>query len=222
MSNAKPKRARFTVRASLGLWTRRLAVRERLLKHARLRHEIHPTKATAANLEKRKGQVQKAREMVKRRDLQVNPLRVRALREARELVGVMEQGGNNQGRRVMEIIRANGGTGPEPWCGDFVAYCYRRAGSKAVDRRWASVYFLGTLRLVVKTKSPLPGDIVRYSFSHTGLFVRWTNRGRGEFEAVEGNTGATGAVSDSATGGDGVYLKRRNLSQVDDFRRVRI
>lgn len=222
MSKAKPKRARFTLRASLALWTRRLAVRERLLKYARTRHEIHPTKATAANLEKRKAQVKTARDMIKRRDAQVNPLRIRALAEARKLIGVMEEGGNNRGRKVMEIIRANGGTGPEPWCGDFVAYCYRRAGSRAVDRRWASVYLLGTLRLVVKTKSPLPGDIVRYSFSHTGMFVRWTNRARGEFEAIEGNTGATGAVSDSKTGGDGVYLKRRSLSQVDDFRRVRI
>ena len=57
----------------------------------------------------------------------------------------MERGGNNQGERVMELIRANGGTGPEPWCGDFVAWCYRTAGSRAVTRSWAAVRLLGTL-----------------------------------------------------------------------------
>src|SRR4051812_10872195 len=57
-------------------------------------------------------------------------LRIRAFKVAESLVGVVEQGGNNTGPQVTRIIRENGGTYPEPWCGDFVAYCYRHAGSK--------------------------------------------------------------------------------------------
>jgi hypothetical protein len=73
------------------------------------------------------------------------PLREKALAEVLKLVGVMEVGGNNMGARVLEIIRANGGTGPESWCGDTVAWAYRHAGSKVVQRGWAAVRFLGFL-----------------------------------------------------------------------------
>lgn len=146
------------------------------------------------------------------------PLRERAYRVAASLVGVMEQGGNNRGPVVSKIIRENGGMVGEPWCGDFDAYCYRHAGSKAVNRSWAAVVLLGRVAGVVRTSKPQRGDIVRFNFDHTGLFVKWV--GNGYFETIEGNTGATGAVSDSKTGGDGVYRKRRHVSQVTDFRRV--
>jgi hypothetical protein len=150
-------------------------------------------------------------------------LRQRALDEAKQLIGVMEQGGNNQGKKVMEIIRANGGTGPEAWCGDFVAYCYRKAGSATVTRPWAAVRFLGRLtgQRIIK-RAPKPGDIVVFKFDHTGLLVKQykTITGKRKILTIEGNTGASGAVSDSKTGGDGIYLKRRDLSQVKHFVRV--
>lgn len=149
-----------------------------------------------------------------------SPLRLRAFREAEALVGVMEQGGNNQGPVVSQIIRDNGGAVGEPWCGDFVAFVYRKAGSRAVTRAWASVWYLafGGLAGLGVVKSPKRGDIVTFNFSHTGLFDRWTSGGN--FLTIEGNTGASGAVSDSATGGDGVYRKQRHVSQVDRFVRV--
>jgi len=134
------------------------------------------------------------------------------------LVGVMEVGGNNAGSKVTEIIRANGGTGPEPWCGDFVAYCYRLSGSKAVTRNWAAVRLLRGTTGVTATRKPRRGDLVRYTFDHVGMFVR--DRGDGTIETIEGNTGATGAVSDSRTGGDGVYRKVRPKSLVKDYLRV--
>lgn len=145
-------------------------------------------------------------------------LQERALKEANELVGVMESGGNNQGPKVMEIIRANGGTGPEPWCGDFVAWCYRRAGSVSVTRSWAAVRFLGKLTGQSVVAKPKPGDIVCFTFDHTGLFVRHDTPG--VIVTIEGNTGASGAVSDSATGGDGVYVKRRATNLVSRYVRV--
>lgn len=129
----------------------------------------------------------------------------------------MEQGGNNVGPKVSQIIRANSGTPGEAWCGDFVAYCYRHAGSKAVQRGWAAVRLLGGLGGQRRVSDPRPGDIVTYSFSHTGLFVR---RIPGGIEAIEGNTGRTGAVSDSKTGGDGVYVKHRSNGLVKSYVRV--
>jgi hypothetical protein len=50
------------------------------------------------------------------------------------------------------------------------------------------------------------------------MFVR--DRGDGTIETIEGNTGASGAVSDSRTGGDGVYRKVRPKSLVKDYLRV--
>lgn len=167
---------------------------------------------------RREEQVSVARRVVKRH--KVEPLRLRAYKVAEGLIGTMELGGNNRGEKVMAIIKANGGTGPEPWCGDFQAWCYRLAGSKAVNRSWASVYLLGRLAGVTKVANPLRGDLVRFNFSHVGMFDSWIDRKAGRFLTIEGNTGATGAVSDSLTGGDGVYRKERQTSLVTDYRRV--
>lgn len=150
------------------------------------------------------------------------PLRERAYAQAVKLIGVMEQGGNNQGPKVTEIIRANGGPGPEPWCGDFMAYVYRKAGSKSVTRAWAAVRLYLPMTGLSRTSSPQRGDIVRFNFpgsplAHVGMFVK---RVPGGIETIEGNTGRSGAVSDSATGGDGVYRKVRPTSQVADYIRV--
>lgn len=141
-----------------------------------------------------------------------------AVQEAEKLLGVMEEGGNNAGRRVSEIIISNGGAVGEPWCGDFVAYCYRNAGSKAVTRSWASVYFLGTgLAGLKRISTPEYGCLVRFTFDHVGIFLR--DLGNGEIETIEGNTGPVGAVSDG-DGGDGVYRKRRSKSLVNDYIKV--
>lgn len=167
-------------------------------------------------------------------------LRLRALEEMGKLVGVMEVGGNNRGPVVSKIIEENGGTGPEPWCGDTVAYAYRKAGSKVVQRAWAAVVNLGFLSgmRILKTKlSALAGDILVFEFNgdgvpdHTGLLRYWLRYVNGipvkcpAREAThaatrEGNTGARGAVSDSTTGGDGVYDKIRELAQIQRAVRV--
>jgi hypothetical protein len=161
------------------------------------------------------GQLKRARE---RREQHFGDLGTRALKVAAGLVGVMEEGGNNTGKMVLKIIRANGGTGPEAWCGDFVAYCYRQAGSVGVERLWCSVSQVSKDPDVHKVTQPKPGDLVRFTFDHIGLFVR--NVGSSQIETIEGNTGRNGAVSDSKTGGDGVYRKRRAKKLVADYLRV--
>jgi len=152
--------------------------------------------------------------LIKRR----TPLRVKAFEHAEALIGVMEQGGNNAGPIVAKIIQANGGLVGEPWCGDFVAYCYRLAGSKSVTRSWAAVRLISLVAGVRGTSNPRKGDLVRFTFDHVGLFEK--DNGDGTITTVEGNTGASGAVSDSATGGDGVYRKIREKSLVNDYLRV--
>ena len=208
------------LRASRALWLRRERYRYR--KWVFYRDKSKRPIAERTELRRKWWRLyEQARRMRVRRDRQIaakTPLRVKALAEAKKLIGVMEVGGNNMGAKVLEIIRANGGTGPEPWCGDFVAWCYRRAGSKVVQRAWAAVRYLGFLTGMKIVKTPLPGDIVCFTFDHTGIYVR--DLGGGQIETVEGNTGRTGAVSDSATGGDGVYLKRRPKSQVSRYVRV--
>ena len=204
-------------KSSRALWTRRLAYR--LVRLAAARRSGN--KRRIAHWQ---SQVAHARAMIRRRDEQIakrqaaRPLRAKALDEAEKLLGVVEQGGNNRGPEVARIIRANGGIVGEPWCGDFVAYCYRRAGSNAVTRAWASVYFLGVVSGLRNTTDPRPGDVVRFNFDHTGLFVRHVRPG--VIETIEGNTGKRGAVSDSKTGGDGVYRKERPVYQVANYRRV--
>ena len=156
-------------------------------------------------------------------------LRLRAYAEAKRMLDkdVRESGGNNRGRLVMEIIKANNGPGPEPWCGDFMAWCYRKAGSKAITRAWASVRAVGGLAGVKRVKSPLKGNLVRFNFDHIGMFVCWCDASGRQVEmekathikSIEGNTARGGAVAvnDSAGGGDGVYLKLRQRHLVSDF-----
>lgn len=145
-------------------------------------------------------------------------LRDRAYREAVRLIGVMEQGGNNRGRQVEQIIREGGGVAGQAWCGWFMAAVYRRAGSKAIEWRWGAVRLMALVSGVKPTSSPQRGDIVRFTFDHTGMFVR--DLGNGSIETIEGNTGQSGAVSDSRTGGDGVYRKIRSKRLVSDYLQV--
>jgi hypothetical protein len=219
----------MSLKASLSLWRRRLAYRQKKVDTVRASaKKKHPgskrvvvTGPEAKRIRKWERLRDEAKKMVELREKQIKahrPLREKALSEMLKLVGIMEQGGNNMGREVLKIIRANGGNGPEPWCGDTVAYAYRRAGSKVVQRGWAAVRLLGFLTGMRIVTLPAPGDIVVYNFDHTGVFRRWL--GGGFFEAVEGNTGRSGAVSDSATGGDGVYIKKRHISQVTRWVRV--
>lgn len=155
-------------------------------------------------------------------------LRLRALRRMLDWqrADVRESGGNNRGAKVEAIIKRAGGTPGEPWCGDAVAAAYLDAGinAKYVTRAWAYVPTLA--RVLTAVRNPRPGHVVIFDFQndgvadHTGLFLRWTNRKKGLFQAVEGNTRPGTATSD-AGGGEGVHIRDRHTSQVAGFRRIR-
>lgn len=202
---------RKALQASLRLWQRRHKYRQRKLDLAHKRND-------QVAIDKWHSLLVKAGKMMARRRAQLTPdppLRLRAYAVAESLIGVMEQGGNNSGPMVSRIIRENGGTGPEAWCGDTQAYCYRHAGSHSVSRPWASVRLLGQLIGIKRTTNPLRGNLVRFTFDHVGMFDK--DNGNGTITTIEGNTGASGAVSDSSTGGDGVYRKIRDKSLVQDY-----
>lgn len=202
------------LRVSLRLWTRRHAFRQRRLDRAHAANDVQ-------RIAHWHGLLAEAGAMMNRRRRQLaalRPLRLRAFDVAESLVGVMEQGANNAGPMVSKIIAANGGMGPEAWCGDFAAYAYRLAGSKAVTRAWASVRLIGLLAGVRPLLRPSTGDLVRFRFDHVGVFAR--DLGDGTIETIEGNTGSSGAVSDSITGGDGVYRKIRSKDLVSDYLRI--
>lgn len=156
-------------------------------------------------------------------------LRKKALRHAKFHVGDMEQGGNNRGEKIERIIRYAKGDVPEAWCVDFVIWNYGHAGSTVVRPGFTrAVRFMFPVRGVEQVSQPHSGNIVRYTFDHTGLFWYPCNvlgqrrlwRFATHIKTIEGNTGASGAVSDSTTGGDGVYVKIRHKSLVRDYLRV--
>lgn len=201
------------LQASLAYWRRVHRWNERKRASARKRGDGQ----AAYKYGKRLG---KAVDMIGLRKKQlaaIVPLREKAYHEAVKYIGVMEQGGNNRGPAVEKLIAEGGGRAGDSWCGWFMAAVYKKAGSKSVVWQWGAVRLLYPLVGIKRVKTPERGDLVRFKFDHVGMFV--DDHGQ-EIETIEGNTGATGAVSDSKTGGDGVYRKVRSKSLVKDYLRV--
>ena len=176
-----------------------------------------PKKRTAAQLELAKAN-QAWRQKLKQHHTENGSIRERAWREARRLndLNIREVGGNNRGEWVLKIITANAGKGAEEWCGDFVAWCYRKAGSKSVNRNWAGVRLYLPMTGLKATKTPMKGDIVRFPWSHIGIFGSWCDangnpvKGQGShFRTIEGNT--------TGSGGPGVHMKLHPRADAQDF-----
>ena len=115
-----------------------------------------------------------------------------------------------------------------PWCAMFTSWCYVAAGSSAMyrGRRYAYVPYIKAATYdpksgLTRTADPQPGDLVLFDWGrdgiedHIGLFIRWTNKAAGEFEAVEGNT----SYGNDSNGG-AVMRRKRNKSTVDAFVKV--
>lgn len=196
-----------------------MTIRERLVKRlaerrARRDEAVAKRKTWLERLKRRQAKVDHTKERLE--SLPPDPLRLGALLEAAKLVGVSEAGGNNRGPMVEKIIHYALGVVPEPWCVDFVIWAYGHAGSKIVKPGYPRAVRFMVVKGVVPTTAPRPGDIVRYTFDHTGLFVRDLGT---SIETIEGNTGTGGAVSDGSSG-DGVHRRVRAKSLVRDYLRV--
>ncbi len=166
----------------------------------------------------------KAKYQAEKRALR-RPLRLKAYDEAMKLEGLEESGGNNRGPDLDPVIREGGGIPGQAWCGWAMAYCYKRAGSILVTWKWGAVRLVAQVAGIIATIHPLCGHLVRFTFDHIGMFICWCDeygnrvpkRKATHIKSAEGNTGDTGAVSDSKSGGDGFKIKIRPRYQVRDF-----
>jgi hypothetical protein len=144
-------------------------------------------------------------------------IKAQALKIALNMVGIEESPANSN--RVMFSLwyRLIG-----PWCAMFLTYCYVTAGDRKVFLRglrsawayWAeNMARQGSYGLRL-THDPEPGDIVVYHHNegHTGMFYRWTDRSKGRFQAVEGNTSES-----SDDNGGKVMIRDRYIGWVPTY-----
>lgn len=147
---------------------------------------------------------------------------------AESQIGQREEGGNNRGPAVVKYQTATWlPPGPWKWCAAFVCWCvFQAIQAQGLKPRWprprtAGAYDLEawaagkygktlgawqviTPRLDRPETWPRRGDIVTFTWSHTGIVRRYEPASRRVF-TVEGNAGLE-SVSDSLTG-DGVTAK---------------
>jgi hypothetical protein len=144
-----------------------------------------------------------------------------ALQHALKEVGVREHGANNHGQRVEWYQKWDSLPGEGyAWCNSFVDAMFAAAGRPLVELARSAGVSL-TLDLARKhhweVLRPQRADLVVFRFSHIGFVYA----AKGDYLiTVEGNTGPTGAVSDSKGGGDGVYVKRRHRTLALAYIRV--
>lgn len=178
----------------------------------------------------------KTRRAARLKASQEKPLRVKAYLRAKAELGTKE---NPPGTNQVKYNRWYYGntTTKGPWCAVFVTWAYVLAGSKRAflkGRRFAYTPYMvqdardrdWTLRILSKDEVK-QGDIVMFDWGgggmgkspyltdHTGLFEKWTNKTRGEFTTIEGNT----AVGNDSNGGQ-VMRRNRTVKQVSAFIRA--
>jgi len=156
------------------------------------------------------------------------PMRLLAWEIAGRCVGIREVG-HNGGADVDRIIDYAQGDRGEPYCVDGVIWCYGHAGSQVVKPGYPRAVRLMLVAGVRRTSGPQTGDIVRFTFDHTGLFGYWARLVAGRYVKCpkalathivtrEFNTSGAGALSSDANDGtDGVHAKVRHRSLVADY-----
>lgn len=139
-----------------------------------------------------------------------------ALRIARALEGVQEQGGNNKGMYVVSIQETVGGHSAEAWCmslqqtieGLVEKWCGVRS-SLPVGEHCLTVYGEAAKAKQVVT-NPQINDVAiwRHQTTTNGHTGRVIVDGDSTIETIEGNTGPDSGVNRD---GDGVYRKHRDI-----------
>lgn len=217
------------LRASLALWRRRLAYRER-----RHRFYHHASKRPRAERDKLAAKWHKlaaeAAAQVAKRERQVaehRSPRERAVADAASFAGrTPEQpAGSNRSPIIDRMVRAVGSYLGAPWCGIFCGYVLKRAGVRGITSRIAAVSYIeddarakrGPFRgWTLDPSSVLRGDLVVLFGRgvHVELVVDVDER-RGIVHTIGGNTSA-GASGSQANGG-GCFRRARPLSSVHGF-----
>lgn len=114
------------------------------------------------------------------------------------------------------------------WCAIFVSWVYHQSGSNALkdlDTVKGYHYCPSAYNKLKKankiTTEPFKGDIVFFDWNgdklsdHTGIFLEWTNKAKGEFLCIEGNT----SLTNNSNGGQ-VMIRKRYKSRVLAFANV--
>ena len=123
-------------------------------------------------------------------------------------LGLREETGRNDGKRIREFLTVVGLKKPEPWCAAFISWVFAEAGFERPRSGWSPDLF-PVSRLA---SSALPGNVIGIYFpekkriAHVGLIEKedgdW-------LVSLEGNTNLTGSRE-----GDGVYRKRRHRKSI--------
>ena len=151
--------------------------------------------------------------------------RSKIIQVAKSLIGTRELTGRNDGVTVDAMLDSCGLKGTKnPYCACFVVYC----GDMALGRKsnpyprsaWSpDMVKKPTWKQGLGGKTPQPADTFGLYFAkqgrvaHTGLICEWPEKEK-YCTTLEGNTGATGSVGEADRNGDGVYLKRRNKTDI--------
>lgn len=139
---------------------------------------------------------------------------------AEKEIGNTEFPANSNKQKYGEWYGMNG----VPWCAIFVSWVYHVAGFPLPKiNHFKGFSYCPTLVTYAKKKLlttvlPAPGDIVLFDWDgdkksdHVGIFKKWLNKERTEFECIEGNTSPN-----NQSNGGAVMLRVRKISQVSCF-----
>lgn len=130
---------------------------------------------------------------------------------ARSQIGTLESPANSNKTKYGKWYGLDG----NPWCMMFVQWCFAQAGQALPYKTASCSDLLNWYRKNQPDRvntTAQPGDIVIYSFGHTGIVE---SVGIGQITAIEGNTSP--GNSGSQDNGGGVFRRTRKLSQVRAF-----
>lgn len=137
------------------------------------------------------------------------------------LIGVHEEGGNNNGPLVNLFQKTVGGAFNEPWCLSFIqsviAYVEGRLGVKSPLTATEHVLNLwNSSPLICRTNSPQKGHLILWKLKNTtsGHCGIITDISETHFTTIEGNTSDAYSINRE---GDGVYLKQRPKEGMGHF-----
>lgn len=184
--------------------------------------------------EKKLPTTNKARRYARVKKAGETPVREKALKLAATQIGITEKPANSN---IVKYSTWYGLVGS--WCAMFVTWAYENVKDTKTFQKGSKYaytpYMVRDARAGVNGMSLLtfdevkPGDIVMYDWGgaglkgsayatdHTGLFERWTNKAKGEFTAIEGNT----STSNDSNGGE-VMRRTRTTNFVSALIRVEV
>jgi hypothetical protein len=144
-------------------------------------------------------------------------MREQIIKIAEGQIGIVESPPNSNKTKYGKWFGLDG----VPWCGIFVSWVYDQAkrplGNVGFKKGFAGCPYAVAHYAKIKavTTDPKPGDIVFFDWNkdgrsdHTGLFEKWIDQSKGEFETIEGNT----SLTNQSNGGQ-VMRRKRNKTSV--------